>query len=44
MQYGVPCVTTMTGAVATVAAIRALGEEELAVRSLQEYHVRAAHK
>jgi carbamoyl-phosphate synthase large subunit len=40
MQYSVPCVTTMTGAMATVAAIRALREEELTVRSLQEYHVR----
>ena len=40
MQYGVPCVTTMTGAVATVAAIKALKEEELPVRSLQEYHTR----
>ncbi len=42
IQYSVPCVTTMTGAVATVAAIRALREEELQVRSLQDYHVRAA--
>jgi carbamoyl-phosphate synthase large subunit len=38
MQYSVPCVTTMTGATATVAAIRALREEELTVRSIQEYH------
>jgi carbamoyl-phosphate synthase large subunit len=38
MQYSVPCVTTMTGATATVAAIRALREEELTVQSLQEYH------
>jgi carbamoyl-phosphate synthase large subunit len=44
MQYSVPCVTTMTGAVATIAAIRALGEGELTVRSLQEYHAQAAHK
>jgi len=44
IQYSVPCVTTMTGAVATVAAIRALREEELLVRSLQEYHARAAGK
>jgi carbamoyl-phosphate synthase large subunit len=41
MQYGVPCVTTMTGATATVAAIKALREEELQVRSLQEYHALA---
>jgi carbamoyl-phosphate synthase large subunit len=41
MQYSVPCVTTMTGATATVAAIRALRDEELTVRSLQEYHAQA---
>jgi hypothetical protein len=34
----------MTGAVATVAAIRALREEELQVRSLQDYHAQAARK
>ena len=44
IQYSVPCVTTMTGAVATVAAIRALREEQLEVRSLQEYQARAATK
>ncbi|MEK6407447.1 MAG: carbamoyl-phosphate synthase large subunit [Acidobacteriota bacterium] len=44
IQYSVPCVTTMTGAVATVAAIRALREEGLQVRSLQEYHAQAASK
>jgi len=44
IQYSVPCVTTMTGAVATVAAIRALREEPLQVRSLQDYHAQAASK
>jgi len=44
MQYSVPCITTMTGATATVAAIRALKEEELSVTSLQEYHAQAASK
>jgi carbamoyl-phosphate synthase large subunit len=44
MQYSVPCVTTMTGATATVAAIRALREEQLEVRSLQDYHAHAARK
>ena len=43
MQYLVPCVTTLTGARATVAAIRALKDEELSVRSLQEYHATSAH-
>jgi carbamoyl-phosphate synthase large subunit len=40
MQYSVPCITTMTAA---VAALHALKEEELQVRSLQEYHAQAAH-
>ena len=44
IQYSVPCVTAMTGAVATVAAIPALREEELQVRSLQDYHPQAASK
>jgi len=44
MQYSVPCITTMTGAIATVAALRAQGEEQIEVRSLQEYHARAAGK
>ena len=44
IQYSVPCVTTMTGALATIAAIRSLKEEELQVRSLQEYHAKAASK
>ena len=44
IQYSVPCVTTMTGALATIAAIRSLKEEELQVRSLQEYHAQTAKK
>ncbi|HJQ22629.1 MAG TPA: carbamoyl-phosphate synthase large subunit [Blastocatellia bacterium] len=44
MQYAVPCITTLTGAKATVAAIRALRDEELQVRSLQDYHAQAASK
>ena len=39
---GVPCVTTLTGATATVSAIRALREEALEVRPLQEYHAEIA--
>jgi carbamoyl-phosphate synthase large subunit len=38
IQYSVPCITTMTGATAAVAAIRSLREEEFTVCSLQEYH------
>tara|TARA_Y100000588_G_scaffold381069_1_gene466038 strand:- start:879 stop:1775 length:897 start_codon:yes stop_codon:yes gene_type:complete len=37
-MLGVPCVTTLTGAAATVSAIRSLRDEELGVRPLQEYH------
>jgi carbamoyl-phosphate synthase large subunit len=42
MHYGIPCITTMTGATATVEAIKALKEGRLDARSLQEYHVQAA--
>ena len=42
MTLGVPCVTTLTGAAATVSAIKALRSEELAVRPLQEYHASTA--
>jgi carbamoyl-phosphate synthase large subunit len=38
MMQGVPCITTLTGGAATVAAIRALREHGLDARSLQEYH------
>jgi carbamoyl-phosphate synthase large subunit len=38
MMQQVPCITTLTGAAATVYAIRALATEGLTVRSLQEYH------
>ena len=37
-MLGVPCVTTLTGAAATVSAIRSLRDEEMEVRPLQEYH------
>ena len=41
----VPCITTLTGASAAVSAIRAMREQELTVRSLQDYYaeVEAAH-
>jgi carbamoyl-phosphate synthase large subunit len=42
MQYGIPCITTLTGAAATVAALRSLAEDVFEVRSLQEYHSLAA--
>jgi len=38
MLNGVPAITTLTGAAATVSAIEALRTEGLTVKSLQEYH------
>ena len=43
MMHGVPCITTLTGAAATVNAIRAMHSEGLTVRALQEYHSEIAH-
>ena len=42
MMHGVPCITTLTGAAATVNAIKALRTEGLTVRALQEYHAEIA--
>ena len=42
MMHGVPSITTLTGAAATVNAIKALRTEGLTVRCLQEYHAEAA--
>jgi carbamoyl-phosphate synthase large subunit len=41
-MQGVPCITTLTGAAATVNAIRAVNTEGLKVRALQEYHAELA--
>jgi carbamoyl-phosphate synthase large subunit len=38
MMYEVPCITTLTGAAATVQAIRALRQQGLGVRALQDYY------
>ena len=38
MMLGVPCITTLTGAAATVSAIKALRSEALVVQPLQDYH------
>jgi carbamoyl-phosphate synthase large subunit len=38
MLHQVPCVTTLTGAAATVSAIRALRTQGLGVRALQDYY------
>jgi carbamoyl-phosphate synthase large subunit len=42
MMHGVPCITTLTGASAAVAAITALKQEALEVRPLQDYHAEMA--
>jgi len=42
MMHGVPCITTLTGAGASVNAIKALHSESLTVRALQEYHAETA--
>jgi len=39
-QHGVPTITTLSAAAAAVAGIRALKEEALTVRSLQEHHAK----
>lgn len=38
IQYDIPCITTITGAVAVTSAIQALQNQEPEVHSLQEYH------
>jgi len=38
MMHEVPCITTLTGAAAAVSAIRALRQEGLGVRALQDYY------
>ena len=42
MLHGVPCITTLTGAAAAVAGIRALRSQKLDVRALQDYHAGTA--
>jgi carbamoyl-phosphate synthase large subunit len=37
-QYGVACITTLSGAAAAANAIRTLRHEKLSVRTIQEYH------
>jgi len=38
MLHDVPCITTLTGAAAAVSAIRALRQEGVSVRALQDYY------
>jgi carbamoyl-phosphate synthase large subunit len=38
MMHEVPCITTLTGAAAAVAAIRAMGQQGVNVRALQDYY------
>jgi carbamoyl-phosphate synthase large subunit len=43
MMHGVPCITTLTGATATVEAIRSLRGAPITVRALQEYYAETAN-
>jgi len=36
IRYNIPCITTLSGALATIGAIKALNDEEIGVESLQE--------
>ena len=38
MMHEVPCITTLTGAAAAVSAIRALRQQGVGVRALQDYY------
>ncbi len=38
MNLAVPCITTLTGAAAAVSAIRAMREQNVSVRALQDYY------
>ena len=38
MMHEVPCITTLTGAAATVSAIRAMRQQGISVRALQDYY------
>ncbi len=42
MMHEVPCITTLTGAAAAVSAIKALREQGLGVRALQDYYAEIA--
>ena len=42
MMYNVPCITTLTGAAAAVSAIRAMREQGIDVRALQDYYAEIA--
>ena len=42
MNHDVPCITTLTGAAAAVSAIRAMREQGVSVRALQDYYAEVA--
>jgi carbamoyl-phosphate synthase large subunit len=42
MMHSVPCITTLTGAAATVSAIRAMRNQGVEVRALQDYYAEIA--
>jgi carbamoyl-phosphate synthase large subunit len=42
MMHEVPCITTLTGAAAAVSAIRAMAQQGVGVRALQDYYAGVA--
>ena len=42
LYYSIPCITTLSAAVACVEGIHALQRHKISVRTLQEYHSRDA--
>jgi carbamoyl-phosphate synthase large subunit len=38
VRHGIPCITTLSGAVAAAQGIAAMSRERITVKSLQEYH------
>jgi hypothetical protein len=38
MMQEIPCITTLTGAAATVSAIKAIRQQGVSVRALQDYY------
>jgi carbamoyl-phosphate synthase large subunit len=43
LYHSIPCITTLSAAVACLEGIRALQRDKISVRTLQEYHARSAN-
>jgi carbamoyl-phosphate synthase large subunit len=42
--YGIPCITTISGAMVAVMGLEALHKGQLDLKSLQEYHAEISHE